>query len=338
VIERLNFYDVYGYLLPGLGLLGVIWFPFWFVAHYELPAAWSSALVILVLGYLAGHALAPLSRLAFPHGRVLPATQGPGTATPASKGPAILKRRAPSDYLLDRSDPTIAESVKRALGELIHRRFGIDVLGPAEMPMEPDKRERAEAELTRRRTTAFMLCRRALLQHKVGSYAEQFEGLYALMRGWTTVAWMSVVYHLGWIGGRSIPDLVPVWTAEAGLAAAGAAVIAYGIHDYRRERDVRRLRRPPVLYDPWGFRLVTLALFFFGALVETQVRPASALQWSTVYTLAGVAAISGVLALRFHSVYHYFAGSFAETVYRDFYSLERYQPGTESAGATRRER
>jgi hypothetical protein len=103
VIERLNFYDVYGYLLPGVALLGVIWLPFWVVTRYELPAALSSALAILFVGYVAGHFISRVSTLAFPSSRVERA-QGAKDGAPARPE----RRRLPSDYILDDSESSIA--------------------------------------------------------------------------------------------------------------------------------------------------------------------------------------------------------------------------------------
>jgi hypothetical protein len=173
----------------------------------------------------------------------------------------------------------------------------------------------------RRRNAAFMLCRRALLQGKVGSYAEQFEGLYTLMRGWTAVAWISVTYLAGWIIGYSISTPILPGTL---LALSIGAVVLIAIHDYRRERNVRRGQRPPQ-YDPWPFRAVAISMLPLGALLLLELAPYARPTWQTISVLSGALAISLLLALRFHSAYHYFAGHFAETVYRDFYVLERYR-------------
>lgn len=215
MIERLNFYDVYGYLLPGLTLLGILWFPLWFIAGRDLPAAWSSAFVVLVLGYVAGHVLGRISGLAFPHGRVLPGTPA---ASPGQPG-APPRRVQPSDYVLEPDDRQLAREVKDALIPLIRSRFGIDAATPTN------------------RNAAFMLCRRALLQSDVGSYAEQFEGLYTLMRGWTAVGWLSTFYHLGWAIGPWLPAPLPA----VGSILLALGLIAKSIVDYRGERQIRRL-------------------------------------------------------------------------------------------------
>lgn len=177
MIERLNFYDVYGYLLPGLALLGVIWFPFWFVAGSTLPAAaLSSAVFALVVAYVIGHLLQGLARTALRQER-------------PEKG-----NRLPSDYLLDRNEPGLRNEVRARVIDLILTYYSLDVGAPVDA-----------GELTSRRREAFLLCRRALIQQKAGSYAEQFEGMYALMRGLAAAAVLSASYHLGWRAAAVFP-------------------------------------------------------------------------------------------------------------------------------------
>src|SRR3989338_1398883 len=59
MIDRLNFYDLYGYLIPGLTLLGFLWLPFHLGTTVRLPSEWASAFAAAVLGYVAGHLLPP---------------------------------------------------------------------------------------------------------------------------------------------------------------------------------------------------------------------------------------------------------------------------------------
>jgi hypothetical protein len=188
-----------------------------------------------------------------------------------------------------------------------------------------------------------MLCRRALLQHEVGSYAEQFEGLYALMRGWLTVAWLSAAYNMGWAIAPLIPEfLAPIRIPKlsiafvapfrpdlvAGIVLAGLSVafILVSVRDYRRERDVRRQLRQPTQYNPLPFRLLAFAMVPLGALLRLKNPPDGIASWDTAYVLIGAAVLSWLIGLRLHSAYHYFAELFALHVYRDFYVLERYRP------------
>ena len=57
MIDRFNFYDIYGFVLPGTLLLGIFWLPIG-LATGSLPASEiSSTLLLLVLAYIAGHLL-----------------------------------------------------------------------------------------------------------------------------------------------------------------------------------------------------------------------------------------------------------------------------------------
>lgn len=65
MIERLNFYDLYGYLLPGVAVIAVFYGPFWLVGSPHPTWEWSSAVAALVVAYLLGHVLQILARTAF---------------------------------------------------------------------------------------------------------------------------------------------------------------------------------------------------------------------------------------------------------------------------------
>jgi hypothetical protein len=55
MVERLNFYDVYAYLIPGIVFVSLLWLPFAITNEAFLKLDWSSALLVLVLAYIAGH-------------------------------------------------------------------------------------------------------------------------------------------------------------------------------------------------------------------------------------------------------------------------------------------
>jgi hypothetical protein len=279
MIERLNFYDVYGYLLPGLALLGVAWFPFSFVAGWTLPGALSSALFALVVAYVAGHLLQGLVRTALPQ-------QRPEKGT-----------RLPSDYLLDENDPGLTNGVRTRVIDLILAHFSLDV-GTA-----PNVAER-----TARRKDAFLLCRRALIQQKAGSYAEQFQGMYALMRGLAAVAALSASYHFGWSCGRLIPLGAVTWI---GLGLVGLALVGVGLLFARRVSESR------------VFWALALALLPLGAVLSSSFKTVSSLGTTDIAVLL-VVALSSLFAFhQFRRNYQYFGEEFAATVYRDFFVLNQ---------------
>jgi hypothetical protein len=189
MIERFNFYDVYGYVLPGLAALSVGWFPFWFLATRDLPAGWSSALVGVFVAYLLGHVLKPL-------------------------GTTVLRRDEPSTTMLDPG--TFPEEMRILLLAAIHRRLSI----PVGSAPSDDAAEKA------RRQAAFFACRSALLQSDAASYAEQFEALYVACRGVAFVALLAVPYWGGWIIGRCWPDVVGAVGPYGVVLLMAAVVIA----------------------------------------------------------------------------------------------------------------
>src|SRR5437016_14080920 len=85
--ERFNFYDVYGYLIPGFVLLGLIWLPIRIVTGEAPSLDFGDALSGLLGAYVLGHVLSTVTALAFPSGRRI--------------APGDIRR--PSDDLLDRS-------------------------------------------------------------------------------------------------------------------------------------------------------------------------------------------------------------------------------------------
>lgn len=148
MIERFNLYDLYGYLLPGLTLLGLLWLPFGMALGIWPLFKLGPAIFALIVGYVLGHILHELSRSVFPSHSVKNGV-----------------RSFPSDELLDDSDNTFSEEIKAKIRNKILDWYKIDV---------------GERKI---RGTAFAMCRNELLQKGRVSYAEQFQGLYALMRG-----------------------------------------------------------------------------------------------------------------------------------------------------------
>src|ERR1043166_5267788 len=66
MLDRLNFYGIYGYLLPGTVLLSLLWFPFGLLLGSWPELDWKTAGVALLFAYIAGHVLHALSEAAFP--------------------------------------------------------------------------------------------------------------------------------------------------------------------------------------------------------------------------------------------------------------------------------
>lgn len=179
MIPNLNFYDIYGYLLPGLTLLSLLWLPSGLMTRQLPSEKLSSALIAIVAGYITGHLLQMLA-----------------TNTLSSEvKDRFGKRRSPSDRILDADDTTFLTPFKQGLAARIRDVFNIDV--QVDLRLE-DFGKRELGSVSTRRNSAFFLCRSTLIQGKVGLYGEQYEGMYALMRGLTAAFGLGFLYHLGW--------------------------------------------------------------------------------------------------------------------------------------------
>jgi len=272
MIERFNFYDIYGYLLPGLLFLGLLWLPFGIVDGNWPSAEWTSALAVLVLGYIAGHLLHGLAEQAFP--------------------PVVKDKnnelRFPSFILLADQDKSFSPEVKRRIVDRILIRFDINVTDAG----NPDPEI-----LKKRREDAFFLCRRALLQKDVGSYAEQFEGMYVLMQSLTTVSILTAIYYAGWaLASFVLPSFQDVLLY---MTVVGV-VFALLWHN-----------TPKLLW------LLLAVLLVLGATAGSD----KSLSLYAVSIFLGISFTLLFIARRFYASYRQFAFLFAQTVYRDFCAL-----------------
>jgi hypothetical protein len=282
VIERFNFYDVYGYLLPGLAVLAVLGFPLLFVAGKRPSPDWSSAILVLVLGYVVGLIVARIGQQGLRH---------------ETRDAAETFRR-PSDHVLDNADTTFTTVFKDALAACIRTRFGLNV--------------RANGHPTADAQTAFFLCRGALLQHDTAGYAEQFEGMYTMSRGLCVAAAILSTYTSGW----AFAPWFIVRDHLLSLVVAATAVVLWGAALseplWRSDQWPGRERLFGLFVSSW------LPL---GAVVGARLSTRSQAEaWQLVLVCVAVTAL--LLAVRFYNAYRYFAHHFAVTVYRDFYALE----------------
>jgi len=171
----------------------------------------------------------------------------------------------------------------------IRGRFGIDVRdGACE-----------EADLRRRRGDAFRFCRAILIQKDAASYAEQFEGMYALMRGLTTVFSFAATYHFGWGLGSRLPSI-----REFPVLIELFIVIAVALGGLLGEKG-------------WMY-LAAVGLFFLGAWFGSLRSQSSQ---TVLPLLLGVGVVSGVIAYRCYGAYRRFARTFAASVYQDSFAL-----------------
>jgi hypothetical protein len=174
-------------------------------------------------------------------------------------------------------------------------------------------------------STGFFLCRRALLREDVASYAEQFEGMYTMMRGLAAVSVVGAFYYAGWALADSV--VTPTFVNAAPYAAfIGLLSIAtVTLFDWSRLQSSLL----------WVVAVLSFLVgLYLGAVVATAALPYDAI--SLLWVLSAAAVYS---AIRFYQGYRYFAVQFATTVYRDFYVLERLGPvqGVQRASARARQ-
>jgi uncharacterized membrane protein len=300
VTIKFNFYDIYGFALPGFLLLAVLWLPFGLLENRWPDAEFSSALIGVIFAYFAGHVLQTVARLAIP---------------------SSFDGRISSNMFLDKDNKTFSSEFKKRLEGQIHKVFGLKVALDAK-----------GGAADRVRSDAFFLCRSALIKSKTAVYPEQFEGLYALMRGLCAAFGIAVVYYLGWAYSGLMNRLVPAafgsrqWSGLAVLAgivfASFALITADRLKDSKDEFLKRAERYSKVL------RIVSLLLAGFAAGYYLGLSSANVSE--SREQLIAAAVFSFFASERCYAGYKTFAQEFAKAVYRDFSNYEDPVQGHEA--------
>ena len=288
--ERFNFYDIYGYVIPGFTLLGVLWLPLG-IAVGKLPdLGFADALGGLLIAYIIGLVLSSLTALAFPSGKSVS-----GGAT-----------RLPSDELLDRTINAKHLSFVVLLEEKIKETFQVDLTQT--LP---------ETELLTLRQHAFLLCRDRLVLEDKGAYAEQFEGMYSMMRGISGASLIGAYYLLGWLfaGVQHQVELREDWTYGLRMLVAVAGLVVATVDFW-----LSRSSPPNSAKKHWSkivLCLSALGMGYAGFLMGQ--RHLSVATRPTLLTALIAAMI--FLTGRCYVSYQYFARTFAYTVLRHFLAL-----------------
>ena len=255
MIDKFNFYDIYGYFIPGAALLLLLWLPIGLTRGGAPPTDLGSAVIGAVVAYVVGHLLHMICT------KVIPSTMT-----------ANGRQRNFSDVVVDDGDTNLATEFKTKLADLVKKKFELELQTGAT----------PTAEIDRVRGDAFALARHALQHTKEISYAEQFQGMYTLTRSLTAafavaaayfVGWGLSVFHDGWVdcvvivvitvsllaadnftawiwkgGGKTLEK----WSAGALLLAAVAAGYLLGRH-----------------FHPTGVKAAILAFSAMGAVVAS---------------------------------------------------------------------
>lgn len=280
MIQNLNFYDIYGYLIPGLTLAILIWLPRGLTTGEWPTAGWSEALLAVVIGYVLGHLVQILGRNALP-----------------SK---TLNGRYPSEVLLDKDNHDLSDDLKKRLQAKILSLSGINVqTDKTNSPQDP--------QVSTQRKDGFVFCRDALLTSKTISYAEQMQGMYTLMDGLTIAFALGATYTLGWaISGvaGSTPQRFSLIFVGFGLVEA-ILVAALGLG---QDPDTPKARARLMV----GFLMI--ALLASGYILGL----GQSLNLDERGRLGAITLASVFASLVCFASYKYFTVIYAETIYRAF--------------------
>jgi hypothetical protein len=297
MIDRFNFYDIYGYLLPGTLLLGLFWLPFGLATECLPTKEISTTLLLLAMAYIAGHVLQTIALVVLPS-KVLD-----------EKG----NRRAPSSILLDSDNPKFGSSFKGDLARKVQSAFNVEILGE-------------DAGRLANRDTAFFQARAYLIRNKAANYVEQFEGLYAMMRGLGCAFFIGCAYLIGW--GLSFHWTLwglglTVWcvlVASITGALISTAVAGYiGSHPASdRQRKERQQKREKAA-NSWLAVCILIFVSGLGYFLGTW-KPAPGRTEFFLWVVPPLTLIAGIRCIQ---AYRSYAQNFAETVWRDFSGFYR---------------
>ncbi len=173
MIDKFNFYDIYGYFLPGLALVGVLWLPFGPVAQAWPKADWGSALLAIVAAYVLGHLMLYVSTNVVPSYDIRKST--------------LDQDRYPSSTVLDSDSSDLSSDMREKIARAVDRKFELNL-----------HTEDSVGNFDAIRKDAFFLARHSLIRDKAASYAEQFQAMYSLTRGLTVAFAVGTSYYLGW--------------------------------------------------------------------------------------------------------------------------------------------
>ena len=297
MIKQFNFYDIYGYLLPGILLIGLFWLPIGVLTQAWPDQDLSKALFLSVLAYIAGHILQSIA-ISF---------------VPSTVRDRNNRQRFPSDLLLDKGDSRFGEKVKEQLATHVLDLFGIAL----EVKQDWD----GKGDLSKNRNDAFFQARSYLIAKQAARYAEQFEGLYAMMRGLGCSFFCGAVYIAGWAlsfhrNSFRISSWMPIVLGLTLAVALISASIAFFEEAARKKADH---------FLAWSLIVALLGSGFeagvwrFQTIGEPAPAYAEPILWCSVL-------LTWIAAARCFSAYKSFALEFAKTIWRDFAANLALQP------------
>lgn len=287
MIEKFNFYDVYGYFLPGAAVLLLLWLPMGLAQHKWPSGDWTSALLGAVLAYVTGVLLQTFAD------KILKST-----ASRVKEGNEV-RDRFPSQQLLDNGGQ-LSDTVKNGIADAVEDKFGIKKEKLA-VNTTPTKEQDGN------RNDAFFLARHYLVGAKEAAYVEQYEGMYALTRGLAAALGLTAVYYLGW----ALSYLGGSWTSQAAYVA-----VAVGLFGAMLCTIALMLRKKSILRVEW-LAALALLLAVWGLGFGMGHRYEDTARLPALLLLCALAAFLG--SLRAYRFYREFTITFAVAVWRDFF-------------------
>jgi hypothetical protein len=280
VIEKFNFYDIYGYFVPGAAFIAILWLPVGLVTHSWPSSTWSGAIIAAVLAYIVGHLVQSLATNALPSW--------------GNNG------RFPSEMYLDNTDKELPETCKTNIQKLMKEQFGLE--------LQADKV--GDDTIDKVRHNAFLLARQILIQGKAVSYAEQFQGMYVLTRGLVSVLSLGFAYWLGFGAAAFLGTYISTSAIVLALAILLLVLANLSVFLLRTHPGPLTKRRIEL-----GYAVVLALAFWFigyalGVHYQVSARYGAILAFCSAWAL--------IAAFRANGAYKSFAGQFAATVWRDY--------------------
>ena len=223
------------------------------------------------------------------------------------------QQRFPSDIFLDKGNSKFSNDFKTRLAEQASKMFGLDT-GVAQ---DGDGKN----EISRNRQAVFFQARSYLIAKKSANYVEQFEGLYAMMRGLTCSFLAGALYLAGW--GLSFHH------DQRRLSALLVILLVIGIGGALISTCMTLSLKANVKNAILRLALCLLLTLFCSGFWVSVLQPREFWSKAPAYAeyifWAGVCFVL-IAAGRCFSAYRTFAEMFAQTVWSDFSANLPIQP------------
>jgi hypothetical protein len=166
----------------------------------------------------------------------------------------------------------------------------------------------SSGDFDRNRKTAFNLARQRLSLEKLQGYAEQFQGMYSLARGFVIAFSAGTAYYSGWVLGAV--HCRPLFFLAAALGLLSLLALANLAIAINQEKDWRRKSKLE-----YRFGCTWLLASLAAGCAAGFIYNVSAGQCAFLAFAAGIAF---VLSLRCYVQYRSFTVQFAVTVWQNF--------------------